>query len=71
MKNRTKFSNIIFRSGDLYLFNKHNSRCPSCSSILGIYNKTLDNDIYLECSTVDLLNFRLWHKLNSKYYYVC
>lgn len=58
-----------FIIGDLYLFHPMKKYCPARSSLWGIYDKTEDGIIYLESSTLDLIHFRIWHRLPDEYRY--
>lgn len=58
-----------FHSGEVYLFNRYDRRCPSKSSLWGIFDKQINADIYLESSSGDLRKFELWHKLSADYKY--
>ena len=58
-----------FRLGDLYLFHPCNPRCPASSSLWGFYDKRINGVIYLEHSSHNLRNFRLWHSLPKRYRY--
>lgn len=58
-----------FVIGDLYLFHPTKKYCPAKSSLWGIYDKREDGIIYLESSTLDLIHFKLWHRLPKEYRY--
>lgn len=64
-----KLHKSTFIIGDLYLFHPTKKYCPSRSSLWGIYDKTKDGIIYLESSTLDLIHFKIWHRLPVGYYY--
>ena len=71
-KVKHQFQSLQFKRfiiGDLYLFHPTNKYCPSCSSLWGIYDKMKDGIIYLESSTLDLVYFKLWHRLPEEYRY--
>ena len=56
--------------GDVYLFNRTNKHCPPESSLWGMFDKRIGNDIYLESSSNgNLRRFRLWHRLPDDYEY--
>ena len=61
MKRRKLTPIAEFRLGDLYLFHPSNPRCPASSSLWGFYDKRINGVIYLEHSSHNLSNFRLWH----------
>ncbi len=65
MKKRKLTAASKFHIGDLYLFHSRNPHCPPAT----FHNKTTNGVIYLEHSTLDLLHFRLWHKLPKRYRY--
>lgn len=60
-------SKCIFRSGDVYLFNKTDRNCPSSTSLWGMFDTRKSGDVYLESSTVNLREFAVWHRLPSQY----
>ncbi len=66
MKRRT-IDNALFHIGELYLFHHDNPKCPSSTSLWGMFDKALNNHIYLEHSTVDLSHFQLYHILPQQY----
>ena len=69
MKKRKLTPATQFRIGELYLFHPTNPRCPSSSSLWGFYDKRIKEVIYLEHSSHNLRNFRLWHPLPTRYCY--
>lgn len=69
MKRRELTPTTEFRLGDLYLFHPSNPRCPASSSLWGFYDKRINGVIYLEHSSHNLRNFRLWHSLPKHYRY--
>lgn len=58
-----------FLIGELYLFHPTKKYCPSRSSLWGIYYKTEEGIIYLESYTLDLVHFKIWHRLPNGYRY--
>lgn len=60
---------FTFIIGELYLFHSTKKHCPSRSSLWGVYDKTDDGVIYLESSTLDLIHFKIWHRLPDGYRY--
>ena len=61
---------IRFRFGEVYLFHRTDSHCPSRSSLWGMFDKRIGDDIYLESSSNNKLRrFELWHKLPQGYDY--
>lgn len=58
-----------FIFGELYLFYPTKKYCPSRGSLWGIYDKTEDGIIYLESSSLDIVHFKLWHRLSAGYRY--
>jgi len=60
-------SKCIFQSGDVYLFNETDRRCPSVTSLWGMFDTRKSGEVYLESSTVDLKNFTAWCRLPSQY----
>lgn len=64
-----KLHKSTFAIGELYLFHPMKKYCPARSSLWGIYDKTEDGIIYLESSTLDLIHFRIWHRLPDEYRY--
>lgn len=69
MKKRKTIFNANLCAGELYLFHIDNPHCPSNSSLWGIYDKSINQNVYLESSTTDLLNYRIWHILPKHYIY--
>ena len=69
MKKRTLTPTTEFRLGDLYPFHTCNPRCPASSSLWGFYDKRIKGVIYLEHSSHNLRDFRLWHTLPRCYCY--
>ncbi len=69
MKKRKTIFNAHLCAGELYLFHIDNPYCPPNSSLWGIYDKSLNQNVYLESSTTDLLHYRIWHKLPKCYHY--
>lgn len=69
MKKRNRFGFQSFKSGELYLFNRTDPRCPVKGSLFGTFNQEKSGIIYLESSSVDLRRFRLWHSLPNTYRY--
>lgn len=67
-RNQTKTHPKLL-SGELYLFHHSDRSCPASNSLSGIIDKTSDGIIYLESSSLDLLQFRLWHRLPKHYRY--
>lgn len=66
-KTRTNPSRLIV--GELYLFHSSDLRCPSISSLWGVFDTVVDRLILLELSTEDLQEFRLWRPLPEKFAY--
>lgn len=60
---------FTFVIGDLYLFHPTKKYCPSRSSLWGIYDKAEEGFIYLESSSIDLIHFKIWHRLPEEYRY--
>lgn len=58
-----------FEIGELYLFHRKNSRCPSISSLWGIFNGYKEGRLSLESSSHNLRSFRHWHILPEEYRY--
>lgn len=56
-----------FRAGELYLFRRTESSCPSSGSLFGIFDKAASGVIYLASSSSDLRHFHLWHRLPPDY----
>ena len=69
MKKRNLTTRFRFHVGELYLFHPNNPHCPSQSSLWGFYDKSKGGIIYLEHSSRNLCNFRLWHPLSRHYRY--
>ena len=69
MKKRNLTSRFKFRVSELYLFHPNNPHCPSQSSLWGFYDRSKGGIIYLEHSSRNLCNFRLWHPLSRHYRY--
>ena len=67
MKKRKTIVNANLCAGELYLFHVVNPHCPPNSSLWGIYDKSLNQNVYLESSTTDLLHYRIWHTLPKHY----
>ena len=68
MKHQNRF-NQFFIPGEVYLFHRTDPECPACGSLYGIFDKETSDAIYLESSSLDLLTFRLWHRLAEDYRY--
>ncbi len=60
-------SKCIFQSGDVYLFNKTDRRCPSDTSLWGMFDVRRSGEVYLESSIADLRDFTTWCRLPSQY----
>jgi len=58
-----------FIIGDVYLFHRSQDACPSATSLWGMFDIRRGRVIYLESSTEDHRNFRLWHPLPDEYRY--
>ena len=56
-------------AGEVYLFHKSDPLCPAVGSLWGMYDKRIEDGIYLESSTENLCFFRKWHLLPSCYRY--
>ncbi len=59
----------FFTIGELYLFHKRLPSCPAESSLWGMFDRIESGAVYLESSSLDLYEFRLWHRLSSRYRY--
>lgn len=59
--------NEALTTGELYLFHADDARCPSESSLWGIFDKREDQQIRLESSSRDLCTFHLWQSLPPIY----
>ena len=58
-----------FIQGELYLYHRSDRRCPSESSLWGVFDRATDDLILLETCSRDLLKFYFWHRLPSVYHY--
>ena len=58
-----------FKIGEVYLFNETDSTCPCNGSIWGVFDKVAGTVVYLESSSKDLRQFRLWGSLPSEFKY--
>lgn len=59
-----------FEAGDLYLFHTSDPRCPSESSLWGLFDRCEGERILLESSSGSSLSeFRAWHRLPEGYRY--
>lgn len=56
-----------FESGELYLFHKSDSRCPSEESLWGVFDRLDHGRILLESGTLDFEKFELWYPLPPEY----
>ena len=55
MKKRSrKIYEVAFESGELYLFHRTDPGCPRQGSLYGIYDKLIDNRIFLESRSCDI-----------------
>ncbi len=59
-----------FEVGDLYLFHPSDPRCPSESSLWGLFDRCEGERILLESSSEGTLSeFKAWHPLPEEYRY--
>lgn len=58
-----------FIQGELYLYHRSDRRCPSESSLWGVFDRIADDSIQLETYSRDLSEFHFWHRLPSVYRY--
>ena len=58
-----------FIRGELYLYHRSDRRCPSESSLWGVFDRTTDDSIRLESCSRDLSDFRFWLRLPAGYRY--
>lgn len=56
-----------FEIGDVYLFHKSDPRCPSDSSLWGVFDKSDGGTVFLESSSSDCEEFRTWCRLPEGY----
>jgi len=68
MKHQNRF-NQSFIPGEVYLFHRTDPDCPADGSLYGIFDKGTSDAIYLESSSLDLEQFRHWHRLAEDYRY--
>jgi len=68
MKQQNRF-NQSFIPGEVYLFHRTDPDCPADGSLYGIFDKETSDAIYLESSSLDLDQFRHWHRLAENYCY--
>lgn len=69
MKKRNRTEHHAFIPGELYLSHPSDRSCPATGSLLGIYDKTSDGNLYLESSSWDLQEFDFWYALSLPYGY--
>ena len=58
-----------FIRGELYLYHRSDRRCPSESSLWGVFDRTADDSIRLESCSRNLSDFRFWLRLPAGYRY--
>ena len=58
---------ISFKVGEVYLFHKENSECPDVESLWGLYDKRVEDAIYLETCTLDQKHFFRGQRLPAEY----
>ena len=58
-----------FIRGELYLYHRSDRRCPSESSLWGVFDRTTDDSIRLESYSQDLSDFHFWLRLPCGYRY--
>lgn len=56
-------------AGELYLFSAIGEQLRKQNKLLGVLSDVVDGTIYLESSTHDYCNYRLWHPLPEGYSY--
>lgn len=56
-----------FTEGEIYLFNRNDPTCPAEGSLWGVFDKRIEDTIYLESSSLNLQDFRKWHLLPIDY----
>lgn len=56
-----------FIEGEIYLFNRTDPTCPAEGSLWGVFDKRIEDTIYLESSSLNLQDFRKWHLLPIDY----
>ncbi len=54
-------------TGELYLFHTSDATCPAATSLWGVIDREHNGLIYLESSSRNLRDFRLWHPLPHGY----
>lgn len=57
-------------AGELYLFHPIDRQCPASSSLWGVFDKRAGGTVYLESSSRNLREFRIWHHLPERYRYI-
>ena len=57
-------------AGELYLFHPIDRQCPASSSLWGVFDKRAGGTVYLESSSRNLREFRIWHDLPERYRYI-
>lgn len=62
-------SEFRMRVGEVYLFHRTDPRCRANESLWAVFDKRIDERIYLESSSFNLRDFRRWHALPEGYRY--
>lgn len=66
---RLTFLEFSYEIGEVYLFHPTEMLCPADTSLWGLFDRRIGDQIHLESSSLDLCHFRLWHRLPNHYRY--